>query len=278
MSKVFIWDGGWWGAAQVVASSAVMLTQQHEEKTLLVYTDPSNRHEQGFIKKIEEIPKTYLSEEGITALHRLCIAGRLTPESIENYTIPLIQHRSLQGKLDLASGSSHTFRKHNVWTWQEIDVMIQNADEIYDKVIIHLSGDHEVLGRLKQEKGQLIVVLRQDRVMLDNFFENIIPNYLEATIPFTVVMCNYDHRSKWNLANVKRKYKRNIPMLAIPHCTAFMDAWNEGDIISFFRKQSFLLKKNKQKQSFMLQFDAIAKLIIKNSNSELIKMEAEKGA
>jgi hypothetical protein len=276
MSKVFIWDGGWGGAAQVVASCAVILTLQHEKKTLLIYTDDSYQHEQGFIKQIDEIPKTFISEEGIIALHRLSMAGRLTPASVENYTIPLIQRNF---KLDLASGNSYISKQQINWSWKEIAAMIQNADQIYDKVIIHLSGNlHKALERVEQERGQLIVVLRQDRVMLDNFFKDIASNNLVSNIPLSIVLCNYDPRSKWNLTNIKRKYKGNIPILGVPYCTKFMDAWNEGDIISFLKKQRFLFQKNKQKQSFIYQFDALAELITENAKSELLKMRIGKGA
>lgn len=274
MSKVIIWDGGGGGAAQVAGSSAIMLSHLYQRKILLSHTDVSDmQFEQGFVQRMRGTPQTSLHEQGMTALHRLWLSGRLTPVNFENYTVSF-----LQGKLDLVCGEYYSAKHQAVWSWNEIKPIMECASGVYDNVMIQLSSSVSELSAVMKDGGHLIVVLRQDRSLLDRFFGEIALTCIPQNATYSIVIYDYDHKSKWNLGNIRRKYKTKAPLIGVPHYTPFMDAWNEGDIVGFFRKHQWMLRKNVEKRSFMSQYGILAKEIIERSDPNYVEDGTTKGA
>ena len=104
----------------------------------------------------------------------------------------------------------------------------RKAAEIYDLVFVDLPKDSDEKFKTDTLADAEIVVcvVNQDEVKLSNFFEKI--NNMEELKDKAKIylIADYEPKSRYNVLNIKNKYRIKDPIYSIPHNYLFADACN----------------------------------------------------
>lgn len=230
MSRIVVWDYGYNGAADIAAAIAIVTSLYQRRRILVINEDDIGQGvEQGFpvYDEIAVRDGAKITETGTEALLRLLMNRRLSRYNFADYTRPLINSR-----LDLIPGARGGLGK-------QVDVALQQlyaiAEDVYELVLLHRRGI--TLPVAETEAALLLPVLQQNRTELDQFFayyrscSELANNKVKG-----IILRHYDRQAKWNIANIKRYYGCEIPLYGISYDTGFADAWNEHDLLRYFRR------------------------------------------
>lgn len=168
---------------------------------------------------------------GVSALIRLVTSNKLTSDAIQNYAKPVLKER-----LDVLYGMNSKERDDYNDLVNNLPYITRKAAEIYDLVFVDLPKDSDEKFKTDTLADAEIVVcvVNQDEVKLNNFFEKI--NNMEELKDKTklYLIADYEPRSRYNVLNIKNKYRIKDPIYPIPHNYLFADACNTGNVIDFF--------------------------------------------
>lgn len=232
MSRIVFWDFGHGGAEGIAAAVAIAVALYHRQHILLVNeAEAGYGVEQGFPVQ-DHIAAAgdgkMVAETGTEALLRLLHNRRLSRHNFADYTRPLIN-----GRLDLVAGARGGIDK------QVDEILLQQlyaiAEDSYELVLLHRSG--RFIPNEELEPELLFPVLHQNRTELDHFFELYRSSLQNSANRVSgIVLRNYDRQAKWNIANIRRYYDCDLPIYGICYETGFADAWNERDLLRYFRR------------------------------------------
>ncbi|GAA0379051.1 hypothetical protein [Paenibacillus motobuensis] len=230
MSRIVVWDYGYNGAPDIAAAIAIVTSLYQRRRILLINEDDAGQGvEQGFpvYDEIAVRDGSKITETGTEALLRLLINRRLSRYNFADYTRPLINSR-----LDLIPGARGGLGN-------QVDVALQQlyavAEDVYELVFLHRRG--LTMPVAETEEALLLPVLQQNRTELDPFFayycscSEVAKNKVKG-----IILRHYDRQAKWNIANIRRYYGCEIPLYGIAYDTGFADAWNEHDLLRYFRR------------------------------------------
>lgn len=258
MSRLVFWDGGLGGAAEAAVATAVTLGLRLPQRLLLVNEGTSGLGlEEGIRQTVRLHGHTYgeeaIPEHGLDALLRLQASGRLTRNNFADYTVPL-----LRGRLDLVCGTRLGDSAWKEAEKRDIAEVLAMADQTYDGLILLAQGQRlsEVL-RNQREGDVLVAVLPHRLGILDERYAEIAPFLNESKTKLIMVLSPFDPRSRWGINNVKRRYPVSLSMIGIPHHTGFSDAWNDRDILAFFRKSSLWPKRGGDRELLLKGYRAL---------------------
>jgi len=130
-------------------------------------------------------------------------------------------------------------------------------ERYFDRVFIDTnSGDNEFSMRLIDECDAIVVSLRQNRYLLDTFFDN---NPLKGKKVF-YVFSDYDTDSKYNLHNIRVMHREisKENSAVIPHSPEFMDAISDERIMRFFALNIDAVPEAKSSYFFSSMIKAVA--------------------
>lgn len=169
------------------------------------------------------------SEIGIDALIRDIKSRPLTPEIIHNDSISLLEKR-----LALFPGTEKRSREVYEKDIEGIfKAILEEVAGCYDDVFIDVASGYNPFSKSVVESSDLTVVnLSQNIYVLQRYF-----NMPVETGKVQYLIGNYDSNSRYNLKNLQKlfqplKHKTGV----IPYNVEFVDAQNEGAVISFFLK------------------------------------------
>ncbi|TVX85652.1 hypothetical protein FPZ44_25030 [Paenibacillus agilis] len=214
------------------------------------------------------------SDTGIDALERLIRSQRLTPESVRNNTISLERNR-----LDLLLGTM----KQNEELYDGLSKVIQDifhtAGQYYHSVLVDLHhGNKNMITNALLESSDLVVVnLSQNMNQLEQFFEKEDWPAALDNKKMIIVLGHYDPKSKYTITNIKRHFKVQVPMFAVPYCSSFKDACNDKDILGWFIKNQNINKKHPN-YYFMSEVRKIAKAVLDEVGVNTQLKNIERGA
>lgn len=148
---------------------------------------------------------------------------------------------------------------------QVIEGILEYMEEISLLTFIDTAGCDNLSTKVILSKADLVVInLSQDPQIIDHFFEN----YSSLTSKAVYLLGNYDHNSKFNLINIRRKYHINKEKIAvIPHSAAFRDSIMSGDIISFLLHNQ-KCKKDDENYYFIKELKKAANMIYLRLNEQ----------
>ncbi|MNZ79181.1 hypothetical protein D3C78_977780 [compost metagenome] len=228
------------------------------------------------VEKSSSQAQLQLPEHGVDALLRLSLNQRLTKHNITDYTYPIIP-----GYLDLASGRNFRFHSEvpSGILKTSMESMYRVAEGVYDIVIRNQSvcskcsslimcpcTQSPIFNEAQQENEINILILEQKRADFEQINERYqINNRMEY---HAIVISNYDHHARWSINNIKRKYDFKIPVIGVANDTGFKDAWNDKDIVRFFRRNLLLSKQGRKRDSVvfgMLELSEILHRMIEQS-------------
>ena len=216
----------------IAVSSVMGLT--HKVTSLLMQANFNSRKIESSFTPYEELKQAGVFENsniGINALVRLISSNKLTSDSIQNYAKPILKDR-----LDILYGMSADDVDGYNQIMNNLPYMTRKADEIYDLVFVDMLKTTENKGVMDTlaDADMVVCVINQDAVKFYDFFNIISTNEILKDKDKIVVIADYEANSKYNLFNLKFKYKIKDSVFTIPHNYMFADACNSGSVIDFF--------------------------------------------
>lgn len=205
------------------------------------------------------VENNYFDDTGIDSLVRSIKSAPLDKETFYNASVSL-----LNDKLNLLSGTTQC--NQEIYEY-DMEIVINNifrsAEQFYDLVFIDTNSGNNNLARKVIEKADLVIVnLSQNKKIIDDYFRDY--NFNSNNIFY--IIGNYDRRSKNNIKNLRKNYKEmnSNNSAIIPYCTEFLDAFSDGSLIDFMKKN---LEANKDDKNgyFIENLGIAANKIIKMS-------------
>ncbi|MFP4698009.1 MAG: hypothetical protein ACLFMO_04815 [Eubacteriales bacterium] len=238
-----------------------MLALENNLKTLICHSHFSRSIlEKCFVstRLLEQDRMGAFSDRGIDALSRLAKNGKLTKNSIPDYTISLLK----DNRLDLLVGTET--EDHRIFQ-NILDVLNQIFDcssEFYDVVAVdvHSGLNNQITNAIVERADIIIINLNQNVYLLNDFFSNKdIAKYLKDK-KHIINISKYDSQSKYTLKNISRKY--NIKdIIAVPYQAQLLDACNDSNILDYLVRQIFNVKSDEH-SNFINQLRENCKTIL----------------
>lgn len=229
------------GNSANAAAVGTLLGMEYDLRTLMVQTQQRGGDLQGAFAKSKELQlKNFvnITTSGLDALERLLKTKRLTPESISNHSISLEP-----GRLDLLLGTNKQGRSDEDHAYGEelsrmLPFMFEQANRYYQAIILDVCSGFEnpVTNRLLEQSDLIVVSLGQET---DGIERCIHPQFWPESLqhkPKLILLSQYDSKSKYSLVNLKRAYRIQGPVLTVPYLSAYRDALNDKDVLSWFRR------------------------------------------
>lgn len=229
------------GNSANAAAVGTLLGMEYDLRTLMVQTQQRRGDLQGAFAKSKELQlKNFVNTatSGLDALERLLKTKRLTPESISNHSISLEP-----GRLDLLPGTNKQGRSDEDHAYGEelsrmLPFMFEQANRYYQAIILDVCSGFEnpVTYRLLEQSDLIVVSLGQET---DGIERCIHPQFWPESLqhkPKLILLSQYDSKSKYSLVNLKRAYRIQGPVLTVPYLSAYRDALNDKDVLSWFRR------------------------------------------
>lgn len=288
MSRILFWDPGHGSSASVAAACAVTMGVHYPLRVLLFNEGcHGSGVEEGLRAGSRHAPEAIsggasgtldsrLSEYGIEALLRLSDSGLLTKANYADYTLPVIR-----GRLDLATGfrADGLHGTSKLSEGRDLLELALAAEQSYDLVLRHTPQIRELPEALAGSEEEIVVaVLQQQRAQLDDFFDALAKQTVTSRRKLCVVLAPYDSDSGLNLANLKRRYRRALPVFGIPYDTEFANAWNDRDILSFFRRYRLLPKRGSSREDVLASCRDLSRNLIELAGKAAVQAARGRGA
>ncbi|WP_028590784.1 hypothetical protein [Paenibacillus massiliensis] len=229
------------GNSANAAAVGTLLGLEYDLRTLMVQTQQRGGDLQGAFAKSKELQlKNFVNTAtlGLDALERLLKTKRLTPESISNHSISLEP-----GRLDLLLGTNKQSRAYQDHCYREelsrmLPLLFEQANRYYQAIILDVCSGFEnpVTNRLLEQSDLIVISLGQET---DGIERCMHPQFWRESLqhkPKLILLSQYDSRSKYSMVNLKRTYRIQGPILTVPYLSAYRDAINDKDVLSWFRR------------------------------------------
>lgn len=245
MSLIAVWSplSSGSGGTMLAASLPIVLTMEYQVKVLIAHGGcAGERVEQAFTFKKESLDYiTAFQDTGMDALGRLKVSGRLNPENVRNYTLPLLSDR-----LDLLRGPK-------LYAAQEVDnegaeekkaranlmsSVLESSKRSYDVTVIDAgNGFPGVVDRAILQSADLVVVgLNQNLHKLEEELEQqrLPPELRDKQCLYMIG--RYDRESNCTLQNIKRRFGLKTMVLGVPYSSGMTDAWNTRSVLAYIQR------------------------------------------
>ncbi len=235
MPRIVFWSpyDSMTGSTHAAVAVSTLMGMTHKVTSLLMQANANSRKMESCFTPYEELKQSKVFENssiGINALIRLITSNKLTSDSIQNYAKPVLKER-----LDVLYGmnSEDTDGYNNLIN--NLPYMTRKADEIYDLVFVDMpkSLEPKCIQDTLADAEIVVCVVNQDAVKLSDFFDILATNEVLKDKTKIIVVADYEQDSKFNLFNIKMKYKTKEQMFVIPHNYMFADACNSGMVLDF---------------------------------------------
>lgn len=238
MAKIVFWspEEGKSGCTHVAIAVSSLMGITHKSSSLLIDANSNAKKIASSYTLYDDLVNANSFNDtnlGMNAIMRLIKSNKLSPDIIQNYSKPV-----LKGRLDIlysAIANTQTEIRENLLS---MPLIAKNADEVYDLVFVDLpktTTDDSAI-RVMEQADVIVCVIPQEIEKLSNVLKKIngIENIKNKQKLF--VIGDYEAGSKYNIFNVKLKYKIPEPCYVLPHNYLFTDACNDGNVLDFLYK------------------------------------------
>ena len=264
MAKIVFWspEEGKSGCTHVAIAVSSLLGITHKTSSLLIDANSNAKKIASSYTMYDDLVNANSFNDtnlGMNAIMRLIKSNKLSPDIIQNYSKPV-----LKGRLDIlysAIANTQAEARENLIS---MPLIVKNADEVYDLVLVDLpktmTDDSAI--RVMEQADIIVCVVPQEIEKLNNFLKKI--EFIDAIKDKTkiYVVGDYEPGSKYNLFNLKLKYKIPDPCLVLPHNYLFTDACNDGNVLDFLYK-NLNAQAGDYNGNFMLKATEIVEEIVK---------------
>ncbi len=208
--------------------------------------------------------QSMVESNGIDALIRMVKNGKLTPEQIVNYTLPIMK----DSRLDLLIGTGNPDEKLFYENAEEITRILKLASKTYDLVLIDTpSGlsnpiSHDVL----MHATGVVVCLNQNKSVLENFDELKEYESLRVRNPL-ICLGRYDQHLSLSANNIKRRFGFK-EVVGIPQSSDIQEAINNHTLLHYIGRQieerrkdhhHFFMKTSLDSSNKLLKYFSVVK-------------------
>lgn len=235
MAKIVFWspEEGTSGCTHVAIAISSLMGITHKTSSLLIDANSNAKKIASSFTLYDDLVNANSfndSNLGMNAIMRLIKSNKLSPDIIQNYSKPV-----LKGRLDIlysAMANTTTEERENLIS---MPLITKNADDVYDLVFVDLpktTTDDSAI-RVLSQADIIVCVVPQEIEKLTNILKKVdgINEIKDKTKIF--VLGNYESGSKYNIFNVKLKYKLPEPLYVLPHNYLFSDACNDGNVLDY---------------------------------------------
>ena len=238
MPKVVFWNenNNMNNSTDVAIAVSNLISIKYKTKSILMQTNLENRKIESAFTPYDELKASGTFENrdiGIGALLKTIISNKLTSTVIKNYAKPVLKDR-----LDIMYGIfSGEIEQYNLML-KNLQYITLKADEIYDLVFIDLASgtDNKDIEPVLKDADIIVYVLDQDGIKLEDYLLSLKDNKYLKDKQVILAIGNYDERSKYNVTNIRKKYRIKEPIYTVPSNYIFKDSMNDGLVIDFFYK------------------------------------------
>lgn len=236
MAKVAFWspDPSMTGNTHSIIAVSTLISIAHKTSSLLMHGNYDSKKIESAYTPYSELKESGTfsnSNIGVSALIRLATSNKLTSDAVQNYAKPVLKER-----LDVLYGMTQKDEDAYTELVNNLTYIARKANEIYDLVFIDLPKDTNkkyVLDTLA-ESDIIVCIVNQDAVKFDSFMDTINKVEQIKDKPKIFVIGDYEQKSKYNVQNIKLRYRIKDELFIVPHNYIFSDACNDGNIINFF--------------------------------------------
>lgn len=236
MARIVFWSPSesMTGTTHSAIAVSTLMSIVHKTTSVLMHGNYDSKKIESSFTPFDELKNsgTFLnSNVGVSALIRLVTSNKLTSETVKNYAKPVLKER-----LDILYGMTQKDEEAYLDVVNNLTYITRKADEIYDLVFIDApkgTTKKYVLDTLADAEV-VVCLVNQDEVKLEEFFNTI--NEMEEikNKDKIIVIGDYESRGKYNVRNLKTKYRIKDNIYTIPHNYVFADSCNDGNVINFF--------------------------------------------
>lgn len=216
----------------------------------------------------------HLSTTGWDAMFRLYSSGSLTKEKFRDCTIPL-----LKNQLDLLPGKYRLpfLGERDIGT-KQISSISKITNEAYDLVLIDAGSGQRLERDILKDSDVVVINLNQNMREIEHFFIDTKWKQDLEQKKIIITLGLYDRDSNCTPANIKRRFGYRDPILPIPYCSPFRDAWNRRDVGTYIHQTMNLDKKSGEMGELATSIRELSKIIMESAGLRSILKQLERGA
>lgn len=235
MAKVVFWspEEGMSGCTHVAIAVSSLMGITHKTSCLLIDANSNAKKIASSYTLYDDLINANSFNDtnlGMNAIMRLIKSNKLSPDVIQNYSKPV-----LKGRLDILYSAIANTIVETRENLTSMSLIAKNAAELYDIVLVDLPKTTTDDGALRvlSQADVVVCVVPQEIEKLNNVLKKIndVDELKDKKKIF--VLGNYESGSKYNIFNVKLKYKLPEPIYVLPHNYLFADACNDGNVLDF---------------------------------------------
>ena len=236
MARVAFWslDQGMTGNTYTAIAVSTLMSITHKTSSLLMQGNYNSKTiESAFTSyySLKESGAFDNSNLGVSALIRLVSSNKLTSDAIQNYAKPVLKER-----LDVLYGMTSKDIEGYKALANNLPYITRKAAEVYDTVFVDLpkTASQKYIKDALVDADIVVCTVNQDVIKLDEFFSKVdsIEELKDKQKIF--VISDYESKSKFNISNIKIRYKIKDPIFVVPHNYIYADACNSGTVVDFF--------------------------------------------
>lgn len=215
-----------------------------------------------------------LSTTGWDAMFRLYSSGSLTKEKFRDCTVPLLKNQLdlLPGKYRLPfTGEMDLSSKH-------ISSIFKITDAAYDLILLDAGSGESWERDIMKDSDVVVVNLNQNMREVEQFFTNTKWKQELEQKKMIISLGLYDRDSNCTPANIKRRFGYRDPILPIPYCSPYRDAWNRRDIGTYIHQTINMDKKSGEMGELAASLRELSKIIMESAGLRSIIKQLERGA
>jgi cellulose biosynthesis protein BcsQ len=203
----------------------ILIAQVHSANSTL---------EKCFIKDFDSKGhKSMVENNGIDALIRMMKNGKLTPDQIVNYTLPILK----ESRLDLLIGTNNPDEGLFYENAAEITRIFKLASKTYDLVMIDTpSGlSNPISQDILNHATGVVVCLNQNKNVFEQYAGS---NGMDAIRGLKPVVClgRYDPLLSLTAKNIHRQFKMD-KVIAVPQASEIQEAINHHELLYYLVRQ-----------------------------------------
>lgn len=234
------------GQTMSLAATATSMAVEHNYKILIISTKYNDNtlelcfggidRNKNLLKKLMQNP-TVAVDNGIEGLSKMAYSGRMTPDSIQNYTHVIYKNRLeiLYGYKEVADRPT---KEEYLKLTEKYKDIIQNANKFYDMVFVDLDkGLEDNMQKQILKISDIIVVNVEQKIdMINDFNELKNRNELFQKNNIILNIGRFDGFSKYSVKNISRYIGIKKDILTIPYNTLYFEAASEENVADLFLK------------------------------------------
>ncbi len=265
--QISIWSNmhGQGATSATTAALASTISQKTAFKTLVAHNHIERSALECYLfRQSIEVEKTVqsLSNQGIDALVRLFINGRLKPNMIADYTYSLLKNHRLDILLGTSKKERMTQKDHDV-----ILSIINCSKEFYDLVLMDVHSGLKENNNLKilESSDIIIFCINQNSFLLEDLavYQREYPFLKQKRSAY--VLSRFEKGGNMTSGNIARRYGIDkASIFEIPNSVHFMDALNTGRVFEYiaFNQNA----KDSEEKILINSFNRLCEYIVEGSN------------